>query len=341
MDKRHILFIVNPISGVKKKTSVLKQIENGIDATLFTYEIVLTEYAGHAAELAKKAAEEGVDIVVAVGGDGTVNEVARSLVHSNSALGIIPRGSGNGLARHLQIPMDVKKALKIINQASIQCLDYGKINGQPFFCTCGVGFDAFVSLKFAESGKRGPLSYVENTLREGLRYQPDTYTIETENGVTKHKAFLVACANASQYGNNVYIAPNASMSDGLMDIIIMEAFNTIESPQIILQLLNKTIDTNSHVKTIQAKKVRITRSTNGVAHCDGDFFMTGETIDVELIQKSFNVVVNPQARSTGQSFKQIFMDYVNEWIELPNGIIKTKEDLIRINKNILDKIKKL
>ena len=125
MDKRHILFIVNPISGVKKKTSVLKQIENGIDATLFTYEIVLTEYAGHAAELAKKAAEEGVDIVVAVGGDGTVNEVARSLVHSNSALGIIPRGSGNGLARHLQIPMDVKKALKIINQASIQCLDYG------------------------------------------------------------------------------------------------------------------------------------------------------------------------------------------------------------------------
>ena len=341
MDKRHILFIVNPISGVKKKTSVLKQIEKGIDATLFTYEIVLTEYAGHAAELAKKAAEEGVDIVVAVGGDGTVNEVARSLVHSNSALGIIPRGSGNGLARHLQIPMDVKKALKIINQASIQCLDYGKINGQPFFCTCGVGFDAFVSLKFAESGKRGPLSYVENTLREGLRYQPDTYTIETENGVTKHKAFLVACANASQYGNNVYIAPNASMSDGLMDIIIMEAFNTIESPQIILQLLNKTIDTNSHVKTIQAKKVRITRSTNGVAHCDGDFFMTGDTIDVELIQKSFNVVVNPQARSTGQSFKQIFMDYFNEWIELPNGIIKTKEDLIRINKNILDKIKKL
>lgn len=341
MDKRHILFIVNPISGVKKKTSVLKQIENGIDATLFTYEIVLTEYAGHAAELAKKAAEEGVDIVVAVGGDGTVNEVARSLVHSNSALGIIPRGSGNGLARHLQIPMDVKKALKIINQASIQCLDYGKINGQPFFCTCGVGFDAFVSLKFAESGKRGPLSYVENTLREGLRYQPDTYTIETENGVTKHKAFLVACANASQYGNNVYIAPNASMSDGLMDIIIMEAFNTIESPQIILQLLNKTIDTNSHVKTIQAKKVRITRSTNGVAHCDGDFFMTGDTIDVELIQKSFNVVVNPQARSTGQSFKQIFLDYFNEWIELPNGIIKTKEDLIRINKNILDKIKKL
>lgn len=341
MDKRHILFIVNPISGVKKKTSVLKQIENGIEATLFTYEIVLTEYAGHAAELAKKAAEEGVDIVVAVGGDGTVNEVARSLVHSNSALGIIPRGSGNGLARHLQIPMDVKKALKIINQASIQCLDYGKINGQPFFCTCGVGFDAFVSLKFAESGKRGPLSYVENTLREGLRYQPDTYTIETENGVTKHKAFLVACANASQYGNNVYIAPNASMSDGLMDIIIMEAFNTIESPQIILQLLNKTIDTNSHVKTIQAKKVRITRSTNGVAHCDGDFFMTGDTIDVELIQKSFNVVVNPQARSTGQSFKQIFMDYFNEWIELPNGIIKTKEDLIRINKNILDKIKKL
>ncbi|MBO5135240.1 MAG: diacylglycerol kinase family lipid kinase [Bacteroidaceae bacterium] len=341
MDKKRVLFIVNPISGGKKKVSILKEIEKEIDSTLFSYEVKLTEYAGHAESLAKNAAEAQVDIVVAVGGDGTVNEVARSLVHSNSALGIIPCGSGNGLARHLQIPMDIKKALQIINKATIHCLDYGKINGMPFFCTCGVGFDAFVSLKFAESGKRGPLSYVENTLREGIKYKPDTYTIETEEGITEHKAFLIACANASQYGNNVFIAPHASMKDGLMDVIIMESFNTIESPQIILQLLNKTIESNSHVKVLQAQKVRITRSKEGVAHCDGDFFMTGTSIDVELIQKSFNVVVNPQAKSKQKSFVQSFAEYFNEWVDLPNGIIKTKEDLMRINKNILEKIKNI
>ena len=183
--KRSILFIVNPISGTRDKGAVQKDIETLTDASQFDYRIAFTEYAGHASVLAREAVENGFDIVVAVGGDGTVNEVARSLVHTPTALGIIPCGSGNGLARHLQIPLDARKAMQIINRATISSLDYGTINAMPFFCTCGVGFDAFVSLKFATGKKRGLLSYIENTLREGLSYKPETYTIEDEEGTVK------------------------------------------------------------------------------------------------------------------------------------------------------------
>lgn len=165
---------------------------------------------------------------MAVGGDGTVNEVGRALVNTKTAMGILPCGSGNGLARHLNLPMNLKKCIDILNDCDIHTLDYGLINRHPFFCTCGMGFDAFISMKFAEAGKRGPITYMQKILEEGLSYQPETYEIEDEEGTRRYKAFLVSAANASQYGNNAYIAPQASMSDGLLDIIIMEPFDLIE-----------------------------------------------------------------------------------------------------------------
>ena len=233
--------------------------------------------------------------VVAVGGDGTVNEVARSIVHSDTALGIIPCGSGNGLARHLMLPMNLKKAIQIINRCEIHNLDYGVINGYPFFCTCGMGFDAFVSMKFAEAGKRGPITYVENVLREGLKYKPETYEIEDENGKMRYKAFLISCANASQYGNNAYIAPQASMSDGLMDVIIMEPFDVLEAPQISIDMFNKTLDKSSKIKTFKCKKLRIHRKEAGVIHFDGDPVMTDKDIEIELKEKGIRIIVNPDA----------------------------------------------
>ncbi len=293
--KRKIVFILNPISGTSGKAGIPKQIEKTINKNLFDYEIISTEYAGHASELATRAKDEGIDIVVAVGGDGTVNEVARAIVHSNTALGIVPCGSGNGLARHLLLPMNIKKALEVINKCEIRDLDYGIINGYPFFCTCGMGFDAFVSMKFAESGKRGPISYVENVLHEGLRYKPETYEIQDENGTTRYKAFLISCANASQYGNNAYIAPQASMSDGLMDIIIMEPFDMLDAPQISIEMFNKTLDKNSKIKTFKCKKLHIHRSKPGVIHYDGDPVMAGEDINVELQEKGIKIIVNPDA----------------------------------------------
>ena len=238
--KRKIVFIINPHSGTDNKVRMPKLIEDNINREAFDYEIVFTEYAGHAADIAKDCASRGIDIVVAVGGDGTINEVARSIVHTDTALGIIPCGSGNGLARHLCIPLEPHKAIEIINKAKIELLDYGVINDLPFFCTCGMGFDAFISLKFAEAGKRGPLTYLENVLKEGLKYKPETYTVMDETGTKQYNAFLIACANASQYGNNAYIAPKATMTDGLMDVIIMEPFTAFDAPQISIDMFNKT-----------------------------------------------------------------------------------------------------
>ena len=156
--KKRIVFIVNPISGTQNKRAILNLLEKHMDHARYECRTLRTEYAGHATLLARQAADEGAHLVVAVGGDGTVNEVARSLAHTPTALGIIPCGSGNGLARHLQIPMEARGAIDVINAGHIRCIDYGRVNGIPFFCTCGVGFDAFVSLKFAESGKRGLLT---------------------------------------------------------------------------------------------------------------------------------------------------------------------------------------
>lgn len=313
--KKKILFIMNPISGTASKAAVPSLIDSGLDKELFEYEIRMTERAGHASEIATEAKNNHVDVVVAVGGDGTVNEVARSLVHSDTALGILPCGSGNGLARHLLLPMNLKKCIEVINQCQIRDLDYGVINDHPFFCTCGMGFDAFVSMKFAESGKRGPITYAENILREGLKYKPETYTLEDETGTKQYKAFLISCANASQYGNNAYIAPQASMSDGLMDVVIMEPFDVIEAPQVSFDMFNKTLDKNSKIKSFRCKKLHITRSQPGVIHYDGDPVMTGAEIDVHLEEKGIKMLVNPFANKNDRKPNMIqsaFADFFND-----------------------------
>lgn len=291
--KKNITFIVNPISGTKSKDTLPLLVKQLIDDSLYECEIIKTEYAGHAAELASQCVNDHIDICVAVGGDGTVNEVARSLAHSETALGIIPCGSGNGLARHLCLPMDMKQALQVINAGKTDYFDYGVINDQPFFCTCGMGFDAYVSLKFAESGKRGLATYVENVLKEGLTYKPDTYIITDGSGNHQYNAFLVACANASQYGNNAYIAPEASMQDGLLDVIIMEPFNIIEAAKVGFDLFAKTLKSNKHIKTFQARSIHIHRNESGAVHFDGDPTKMGTDIDVRIEPLGLKAIINP------------------------------------------------
>ncbi len=293
MQRKEVLFIMNPISGTVSKAGIPAMIEEHLDKEKFFYSIVSTEYAGHASELAKEAKDKGTDIVVAVGGDGTVNEVARAIVHSDTALGIIPCGSGNGLARHLIMPLNVKKCLEVINACEIHSLDFGTINEHPFFCTCGMGFDAFISQKFAESKQRGLIGYAENILKSGLSYKPETYEIMDENGSVSHKAFLISCANASQYGNNAYIAPQASMSDGMLDVIIMEPFDLIEATQISMEMFNKTLDKNSKIKTFRTKELFIRRSKAGAIHYDGDPVMAGEEIHVKIHEKGIKIIINP------------------------------------------------
>lgn len=321
--KKKAVFVINLVSGTSSKAGIPSLIDQHIDKDKFDYEIAITQYAGHASEIAARAKDNGTDLVVAVGGDGTVNEVARAIVHSDTALGIMPCGSGNGLARHLLLPMNLKKAIDIINACEIRALDYGIINGYPFFCTCGMGFDAFISQKFAEAGKRGPITYAENILREGLKYQPETYTIQDEQGTAQYKAFLISCANASQYGNNAYIAPQASMSDGLMDVIIMEPFDVFEAPQISIDMFNKTLDKNSKIKTFRSRKLHIHRSKPGVIHYDGDPVMTGEDIDVELQPKGIKMIINPFADRSARKPNTL----QNAAAELFNQLNTVREDI--------------
>ena len=349
MDKRtKILFIVNPISGTSDKKHIIELIPKYLDEQRFEWTIRQTEHKGHAAEFADAAVSEGVDVVVAVGGDGTVNEVARRLVHTDTALGIIPCGSGNGLARHLYIPMNPDGALSILSDCHIEQLDYGMIDQEPFFCTCGVGFDAFISDRFAKAGRRGLLTYIENTLKEGLSYKPDTYEITIDGERQVYKAFLIACANASQYGNNVYIAPNASMSDGLMDVTLMEPFTMLEAPQIAIQLFNKTITSNSRIRTFRCQHLHIKRSAPGVIHFDGDPKQAGEELDVRLIPQGIRMVVNTHPQPYIPPLLRTFADFyhdVNEEISTLSADLRAdfKERQRRIsiiNKELLRKLKK-
>lgn len=335
-EKKKISFIINPKSGTQNKEQILHLLDEKLDKTKYAKEVVYTEYAGHAVEIAAQKAKEGVYAVVAIGGDGTINEIARSLVHTKTALGIIPCGSGNGLARHLQISMEPKKAIEIINEGIMDVIDYGKINDVPFFCTCGVGFDAFVSLKFAKAGRRGPLTYLEKTLLESLKYQPETYELETEDGTLKYKAFLIACGNASQYGNNAYIAPQATLTDGLLDVTILEPFTVLDVPALSFQLFNKTIDQNSRIKTFRCQTLRIRRTKPGVVHFDGDPMMMGENIDVKVIKEGLQVIIPHYAEKDSSNVLQRAQDYINGLKQINEAIV---EDIAHKNKMILDKSK--
>lgn len=334
--RKSAIFIVNPISGTQNKKGVVQKIEQFVDKDAYDYRIVPTRYAGHAAKIAAEAVAEGADLVVAVGGDGTINETARSLIHTRTALGIIPCGSGNGLARHLHIPMDVRKAIEIINRGMVEQIDYGKINGIPYFCTCGVGFDAFISMKFAQAGKRGLATYIENTLLEGLRYEPETYEIENEDGTMRHKAFLITCANASQYGNNFYIAPKASLYDGLLDVIIMEPFTVLDAPALSFQMINGTLDQNSKIKTIKCRRLKIHRSKPGVIHYDGDPVMAEADLDVEIVERGLHVIIGDTEErgvpTAGSTLLQSIVDTFNDLKPLGDAIV---EDLAARNKRLL------
>ena len=342
-EKKRIIFVVNPISGTQGKKAILKCIDERLDRSIYDYSIVKTEYAGHATQIAANAVREKVDVVVAIGGDGTINEIARSLVHTETVLGIIPCGSGNGLARHLRIPMEPKAAIDVINRGYELCIDYGKINNILFFCTCGVGFDAFISLKFADSGKRGLLTYLENTLHESLRYQPETYEIENEEGTVKYKAWLIACGNASQYGNDAYIAPQASLTDGLMDVTIMEPFTVLDVPSLSFQLFNKTIDQNSRVKTMRAKKIKIHRANDGVMHFDGDPLMAGKELEVEIVPSGLRVIAAEKKKEKPEvvNLLQVISNYFSGLhLKGEEVMAKRQSHLFELNRTLLRKLSK-
>ena len=277
-----MLFIINPISGKGKKAKIAQRLlDRG-------YKVAFTEYAGHAEVLAREATD---DVVVAVGGDGTVNEVARGIVGTEKALGIIPCGSGDGLARHLGLSHNIEKAIRTIEQGECKRMDTAEINGRLFLSVCGVGFDAVVSERFANNGKRGLASYIKLGLDTLRSYKPEKYTIEIDGQRIETKALLITVGNSDQWGNNAKIAPLADCCDGILDVTIVEKFGILEMPLLALRLMTGTLPHSRKVHCYKGKDIRIIRNSEGPAHADGDWFSTSEVLDIKILPATLKVIV--------------------------------------------------
>ncbi len=291
--KEKIIFLVNPNSGTKKKKKIPKLINSLIDKSIFDYEIRHTLFKGEATQIVLEKLAEGYRYFVAVGGDGTINEIAKALINSQGTLAIIPVGSGNGLARHLKISLKPSKAIKAINKLKISTIDFGTINDIPFFCTCGVGFDALIGAKFDQSKKRGLISYIRIAISEFFQFSPEKFQLSLDQGEeVQYSAFLVTIANASQYGNNAFIAPMAKVRDGLLDICILAPFNLFRVPQIAWQLFSGKLYKNRYATYLKGSSLKITRASEGLIHLDGETYTMGNELRISVIPKSLNVLVS-------------------------------------------------
>lgn len=287
---KNIAFIVNPISGTKAKNRVAKLIRELLDLQQFAPTVVVTEYAGHATQLAQQFAMEDYYAVVAVGGDGTINEVASGLIGTATALGIVPNGSGNGFARHLDISTRMNRAIEMLNNSEVINVDYGLVNDQPFFSTCGVGFDAVVAQDFSDS-TRGFKGYLQSIFKDFFQYKADTYQLKGEGIDITTTAFLVNFANAGQWGYDAYIAPKASVQDGWLDVAIVSEFPMTAAAGLALSLFTKNIDEKLHMNTIRAKELTLTRNSDGPMHIDGTPMVMPAELHVKIVEEGLKVLV--------------------------------------------------
>lgn len=288
---KNIAFIINPIAGIKTKNRVSKLIRDILDKEQFSPTVVVTEYAGHATQLAQHFALEGYYAVVAVGGDGTVNEVASGLCGTQTALGIIPNGSGNGFARHLDISTRMNRAVEMLNTSEVINVDYCTANETPFFSTLGVGFDAVVAQDFGGTD-RGIKGYMENILKGLFQYQPEKYILTGEGLHIETTAFLINFANANQWGYDASIAPKASIQDGWIDITIANEFPLVKIPELALQLFTKNIDENHYMHTIRAKELTLIRENEASPiHIDGTPIQMEKELRIKIVEDGLKVLV--------------------------------------------------
>ena len=290
--ERKTLFIINPISGGKKKDGVPELIGKYFEGDST---IIFTKGVAHASEVAA-ASIQSYDMIVAVGGDGTVNEIASALVGSKATLGIVPCGSGNGLSRFLGIPMDIKEAILNLNTRRVACIDSAQANGKSFFNMAGIGFDAHISQVFATGKSRGFITYIKSSLQEVIKYRPQVYQIEIDGKMYEREAFMLSFANSSQYGNNAHISPYASVQDGLIDVCVIKPFPLYRFVELGIRMFNKTTNQSRFVEIIRGKHIVINRLTAGPLHLDGEPEMAGTKVEINIIPQSLKIVV-------GNSFK--------------------------------------
>lgn len=282
MGEKRLLLIINPISGAYDKRGLYTFVSQRMAKVGYSVETVYTKGCGDASLYAQRAIADGFDAVAVAGGDGTINEVAKVLCGSKVALAILPAGSGNGLARHLRLPIDAAMAVDVMAQENIVECDYCSVNGTPFFCTFGIGFDAVVSDSFAHQSRRGRFMYVKSVVDHFRNYTPEEYEIEIDGGnVIKCKAFIIACCNASQYGNNAYIAPSADITDGLLDITIVHAGSPLNTAMLGVDLFTGYINRSTMIQTFKVPKAVLRRKDEGLAHIDGEPMMMPAELAVE------------------------------------------------------------
>lgn len=289
--RKKILFIVNPISGGRDKRRIPGLIEKHLDKNIYEYRVSYTERVEHGYMLAKAAVKDNYDVIVAVGGDGTVNEVSKAIINTNVVLGIIPFGSGNGLARSLKIPLNAAKAIQVLNTIKIDIIDSAKLNEHYFFNVAGSGFDAHISQCFANNKIRGFVGYVKTTFQELRKYIPQEYSLTLDGVNYKRKAFIVSIANSSQYGNDAHIAPRADVKDGWLDVVIVKPMAWYMIPLVALRMFNKTAEASKYVEMFQAKVILIKREIEAAIHLDGEPCMEQKDMMIEILPLSLKVIV--------------------------------------------------
>ena len=280
-----IRFIINPIAGTGKQTGIEETLAKHLD----NYDIFYTQKGGDATRLSSEAVRDNIDAIVAVGGDGTVNECLIGLVNSNTALGVIPCGSGNGFAYHIGMGRTVEKAIVQLKDAKIETIDSCTANGAPFVNVSGIGFDAHISNLFAELKERGFINYVKLILKE-LSYKPQEYTLQYDGIERTVTAYMISFANASQYGNDARISAMADVQDGLLDFVIVKDFPKWKIPFFLLKLARGKTHFSKYVEIIQSKHMKIS-ANNTLLHLDGEPYKAKNPVEIQLLPKSLKILM--------------------------------------------------
>jgi YegS/Rv2252/BmrU family lipid kinase len=289
-EKSKILFIINPKSGVLDKEKIVNIIVEYLDTSKYAPEFVWTKYSGHSYKIAKQAVAKNIPFVVAVGGDGSVHNTASGLVGSQTVLGIIPIGSGNGMARHLEIPTQIPNAVLTLNQQKIRCVDVGRINRKYFFNVAGFGFDGRVAKLFSKSNKRGLFRYAQLVMREFVKTKQQDFSLEFENGeILTDSALMINMANASQFGNGFSISPLSNLHDGHMELVVTKKPNLFSFPMLLKKAVDHQVHQSSYVKTYRFKKLNIIKA-NHEFHADGEPIALKFPVQIEVIPQALKVI---------------------------------------------------
>ncbi len=292
-----ILCILNPAAGGGKAADrAAAAIHRNFKHAGVDYDIVYTQHAGDGRALSQQAEKEAYTHVMAIGGDGTINEIATGLIGTDVVLGILPLGSGNGLARALQIPFEYQNACQLLLHGTSKTIDVGRVNNLHFLATSGIGFDAHVGKRYNEhiGHSRGILPYFQIAAVEYFHYQPQKITLEYQGKSFICSPFVLTVANVEQYGAGAIIAPEAVPDDGLFDVVIVPQTPLLRTVYHLPRLFNGTIATLPDVLMHKTAALTITRSEPGPLHVDGETFNAGKVLEYTLLPGALHVQVPDQ-----------------------------------------------